>query len=102
MKKIALLAALALSLGSCSKNDISNSTTSGKIRFSNTSDNPYEIFISGSSQGTLSGNKFKSFVKDKGPYTLKAKQLSGYVLYPTVRELDIDLEAGKEIEFVFP
>lgn len=90
-----LLFSVAL-LASCTKDD------TGTVRFSNNSSNPYELFINGESKGEFGGLTWRNFDLDAGSYTLKATQVSGYILFPTVKEGQITLKAGESLEWSFP
>lgn len=105
MKKVLLLSLLSVTLiYSCKKDGQAGKPASneGTIRFTNTSSNPYTIYINGGQVGTVTGKKFREYNKEAGNYILKAVQESGYVIYPTVRETSFYLSAGQEKEFVFP
>lgn len=104
MKKVLFSAMIAATiLTGCSKSDeVKPTATEGVIRFSNTSDNPYTIFIDGNNVGSVKGKKFVEKKKTAGTYELKAIQESGYLVYPTEREVTMRLNANSEIEFVFP
>lgn len=98
---------LAPFITSCSKDD--NNTTSpsggcsqGTIRFSNNSANPYMISIDGIAKGSINGKSFVNVNIDKGFHTLKAEQISGYVLYPTIVNGTTTLAGCDQKEFVFP
>jgi hypothetical protein len=57
----------------------------GTIQISNSSSNPYDIWIDGVFQGTINGKNISTQIKvDEGDnHKLYAKQVSGYLLYPT-------------------
>lgn len=86
-----------VTFSSCSK-DNEDVTPSYKLRFTNTSDNPYLVEVDGSSN-VLSGNTFKNYTLGKGTYAWKVTQQSGYVLYPTIQEGTVNLDQDKEIVF---
>ena len=86
-----------VTFSSCSK-DNENATPSYQLRFTNTSDNPYLIEVNGGSN-VLSGNSFKNYTLNKGTYSWKVTQQSGYVLYPTIKDGTVNLDKDKEIIF---
>lgn len=104
MKK--LIAALLLStvLFSCTKGENAGkpSATEGIIRYTNNSTNPYDIYLDGSSVGSIDGKKYFEKKVNVGTHTVKAIQAAGYVLYPTERTATITLTSKQEKEFVFP
>lgn len=53
------------------------------IRVNNTSKNRYQVEINGKYAGVVPGNGFSVFYATPGSGKLYAKQLEGYVLYPT-------------------
>ncbi len=85
-----------VTFSSCSKDE--DATPSYELRFTNTSDNPYLIEVDGSSN-TVSGHTFKNYTLEKGTYSWKVTQQSGYVLYPTIQEGTVNLDQDKEIVF---
>jgi len=101
MKKITLAACIAATaLTACTKD--SKTCIDGDVRFTCTSDNPYRYYIDGVLTGTLNGHTFADHKLSKGTHNLKAEQVSGYVLYPTVRELTISVQGCDSKEFIFP
>lgn len=90
-----LIFTIALLMG-CTKDE------TGTVRFKNNSSNPYELFINGESKGEFSGGTWRNFYLDPGVYTLKAEQVSGFVLFPTVKNGQITVESGESLEWSFP
>jgi len=84
-----------VSLSGCKKDE---TTPNYELRFTNTSDNPYLIEVDGTSN-TISGNTYKNYSLEKGTYSWKVTQQSGYVLYPTIKEGTVNLDNDKEIVF---
>ncbi len=89
MKKIffILLCTSFLLISSCETNNAKDCEINkyGTIQISNTSTNPYDIWINGTYQGTINGKSLSTEIKiDEGNnQKLYAKQKSGYLLYPT-------------------
>ena len=110
MKKLILKGVLILSLvmfglSSCEKNDDNDSPSSTEptiqtyeLRFTCTSDNPYLIEVDGTTN-IINGHSYKKYILDKGTYSWKVTQQSGYALYPTVKEGTVNLDQDKEIVF---
>ena len=103
MKKIIYLSFLLftfLFISSCKKDIIVCPT--GKIRISSNSTNPYNIYINGAFKVKLEGNKSVDYDLPEGEYTLKAEQISGYLLYPTIKTEKISIFGCKEVQWIFP
>ncbi len=93
-----LICCIALTVG-CSKDDFG----SGSVKFINKSFNPYRLSINGASKGEISGNSSRIFELDAGTYSFKAEQVSGYILYPTVKEEPgIKVRRDDFLEWSFP
>jgi hypothetical protein len=90
-----LLFCFALLLG-CSKDD------TGTLKISNNSTNTYELFINGASKGEFSNREWRNFYLDAGSYTLKAEQVTGSVLFPTVKNGQVTISSGEFLEWSFP
>jgi hypothetical protein len=107
---VSFLLVVILSMGifgltSCEKDDSFNddpnsnsSTPTYELRFTSTSDNPYLIEVDGNSN-VIQGNTYKTYYLEKGTYSWKVTQESGYLFYPTVREGTVNLDTDKEIVF---
>lgn len=108
MKKIILPAVtgIALLLSSCAKDDTNTAKpskcTTGTIRFTNTSKNPYYIYIDGNVVGLLDGGKFLDEEVNVGSHSVRAKQYSGYILIPTDESNKVSVTGCGSVEFVFP
>lgn len=74
----------------------------GTVRFTNTSNNPYRIYLNGDYEMQLPGNTFTEIELIEGSYNLKAEQVSGYILYPTVKQTELHIFGCDEKEWVFP
>lgn len=102
MKRLLPLLAI-LFFTACEKDkDTKPNCDKGTIRFTNTSNNPYNLSINGQGKGQVSGNSFVEYEVGKGEHSCKAEQASGYLLYPTVRETKVSIFGCDEKEFVFP
>jgi hypothetical protein len=82
----------------CSKDEFG----SGSVKFINKSANPYKLSINGASKGEISGGSSKIIELDVGTYALKAEQVSGYILYPTIKNGEITVRRGDFLEWSFP
>lgn len=94
-------------LTSCTKEDVEQmeceSQDIGYVTITNTSENPYKVSIDGSFVFNLEGNTFKDdYELSSGSHTFKAEQISGYLVYPTVREATEDIGQCDKKSWVFP
>lgn len=92
---------------SCSKDDAEKMECErdnvGYITITNTSDNPYNVYLDNTYVFKLQGNTFKDdYAVSAGSHTFKAEQVSGYVLYPTVKEGTLTVAQCDKISWVFP
>lgn len=75
----------------------------GYITITCTSDNPYNVYIDGVFEFQLPGNTFRDdYEVSAGTHTLKAEQVSGYILYPTIREITVSISHCDKRSWVFP
>ena len=78
-------------------------TGTGTLKFTNTSSNPYRIYINGVSTYDLPGGLvLYKYYKPTGAYTLRVLQLSGYALYPTDLTYSGTLACGSTLSTTFP
>ncbi|HRD82098.1 MAG TPA: hypothetical protein PLL53_15170 [Saprospiraceae bacterium] len=92
-----LFMGIALLTGTgCDKEEI------GSVKFSNTSTNPYQLIINGESRGEFSGGSWRIFELKAGYYELRAEQVSGFILFPTVKTGEIWVKDGDYLEWSFP
>jgi hypothetical protein len=103
MKKTIYLAFLfiALFLVSSCKKEVIN-CPNGKLRISSYSTNPYNIYIDGTFKVKLLGNTFVEYDLPQGEYTLKAEQVSGYLLFPTIKSEKVSIFGCKDTQWIFP
>ena len=90
-----LLFCFALLLG-CTKDD------TGTLKIRNNSTDTYKISINGASKGEFSSKEWRNFYLDAGSYTLKAEQVTGFILFPTIKNGQINLSSGESLEWSFP
>jgi hypothetical protein len=82
-------------------NVIINST--GILKFSNNSANPYKIFINGTELGQIDGNTTTSLpYVPTGSYSIRVLQVSGYAVYPTDKTYTGTLDCGSTLTTTFP
>ncbi len=76
-----------LVLTSCEKKPDCEVNKTGTITISNSSSNPYDIYINGIHKVQLKGNGISSeiTISEGNDRELYARQVSGYILYPTER-----------------
>jgi hypothetical protein len=101
MRKTSTLLSLLLSFAiiSCTRED---SCLTGKVRFNNLSSNPYNLYVDGIFKDKISGSTFKDYDLPAGDHVAKAEQVSGYLLYPTIRNWDFNLTGCADTLFSFP
>lgn len=96
--KIGFLIVGIFFFSSCEKDDTLPVTPTYNLRFTSTSDNPYLVEINGDSD-ILSGKTYRDYKLNKGTYSWKVTQQSGYVLYPTILSGTVNLNQDKQIVF---
>lgn len=109
MKKISTLLILAFTvstffIASCDDDDggdVDNCLT-GTVRFTNTSNNPYDLYINNDYRFRLSGNTFREIDLAVGQYTARAEQVSGFIFFSTIVETELNVFGCQESEWVFP
>lgn len=87
MKKTMIaLSALALAAAGCQKDNSTKKKqcTTGDMKFTNNSSNPYNIYVDGAQATTVAGKSTATYSVKVGTHEYKAEQASGYVLYPSV------------------
>lgn len=97
-----LLMALMFTISSCEEEDLQSLCKEGTLRLTSISDYPYDFYLNGTYQATIQGRTFQEFEIEEGSYRIKVVQKSGYLLFPTIREVTISIFGCKEIEWVFP
>lgn len=90
--KVIFITILALLFASCES----------YVTFENTSADPYMLYLDGKELGSIGPHDKVTKGVTEGYHTFKAKQISGYFLYPTVKESSGKLESGKSYNFFFP
>ncbi len=69
-----------------------------KLRFTSTSSNPYELQVAGYNR-VIQGNTYVDYTLPEGIYSWRVEQMSGYVIYPTIKEGTVILNQDKEVVF---
>jgi len=98
---------LAITFYGCEKesnnNDDANPIcTSGELTISNSSSNPYSIKVNGLYKAIVQGGSVNEFSINVGFHSLKAEQVSGYVLYPTIVESTVTIEGCEKYAWQIP
>ena len=83
---------------SCSKQDCSE----GTVRFTNNSDDPYDLWIDEKYKNELQGHTFKEYDLLEGEHVAFVQQVSGYLFFPTTKEITLHVYGCEESEWVFP
>jgi len=60
------------------------------------------LSINGASKGEFGSKEWRLFYFDAGSYTLKAEQVDGFILFPTVKNGQITVSSGEFLEWSFP
>lgn len=63
----------------------------GLITFTNNSNNPYNIYVDNVYVARITGGYKQSFNVSAGQHTLKCEQVSGYLMYPTVKSVTMNV-----------
>lgn len=96
MKRLFPLIAVLVITASCQKDETTEpkgiSCDTGNINFINNSSNPYYIYINDDYKGAQNGGTSFKETLSKGRYRVSVEQKSGYVLYPTILEYDVELK----------
>lgn len=100
MKKLLSLLMLCAAL-SCTKETI---PTTGSILIVNNSSNPYDVFINGALEiNDMPGESVQNFdKKPTGSYSIRIKQVSGYLIYPTEKTYEGTLSDKGTLVISFP
>ena len=108
MKKLTLIILFfAIILNGCSKEGAEQieceSLNIGYMDITNTSSNPYAVYVDGSLHFILYGNTYKNdYELSVGSHEIIAEQQSGYLLFPTVRTLNTYITECNHSSWVFP
>jgi len=111
MKNLILLTLLSLSILSCKKDDDDANSPSVptcqtlntcKINFISNSSNPYNVYVNNVFKFQLAGNTSKEIEVTSLTPTLKAVQVSGYILLPTIKEEQVLVESCKSYFWTLP
>lgn len=92
-------AVFSVSLFSCKKDD---PCITGTVRFTNTSNNPYDLFVDNEFQLQINGNTFGELDLLEGQRQVRVEQVSGFLLFPTILEESISVFGCQESEWIFP
>ncbi|GLR19955.1 hypothetical protein [Portibacter lacus] len=74
----------------------------GTVRFTNISSNPYLLYINGEFEMDMNSNSFVEIELPEGKHTAEVIQKSGYLIFPTVVEGDLNVFGCKESQMIFP
>ena len=78
-------------------------TSTGTLKFVNTSTNPYRIYINGAAIMDMNGGTTSyRYYQPIGAYTIRVLQLSGYVISPTDQTYSGTLSCGLTLIVTFP
>jgi hypothetical protein len=81
----------------CESQDISY------LIINNESDNPYDIYLNGNLVMRMAGKSFvDDYELDAGSNTLRAEQVEGYLIYPTIVEETFVMSQCQTQNWVFP
>lgn len=78
-------------------------SANGKLTFSNTSSNPYDVYVNNVLIiSNMAGKTTDSGILPTGNYTIKVVQKSGYAITPTIKYFTADLVCGGDLTATFP
>lgn len=78
-------------------------TSTGTLKFVNSSSDNYKIYINGTDAGNVAGKTtIYKYYSPIGSYSIRALQLDGYILYATDKTYTGTLTAGGTISTTFP
>lgn len=92
------LFALCTLFFSCEKEDCMTAT----VRFTNTSDDAYSLYIDDVFQFQVSGNSFKELDLSEGQHSARVEQVDGFIFFPTILDNSLNVFGCQESEWVFP
>jgi hypothetical protein len=81
----------------CSKDE----TCTGTIDIVNISDDAYEVYLDGKFHKRL-WEQMSHVTVEKGHHTVRTKQITGYILYPTENFFEFDINCGEYKNINFP
>ena len=84
---------------SCNKEDECLDAT---VRFTNTSDYPYNLYVDVAFQKEITGNTFFEIDLLEGEHSARAEQVSGFLLFPTIKKTTLNVFGCQEVGWVFP
>ena len=74
----------------------------GEVRFTNTSSNPYNLFLDGTFESEIPGNTFIELNIFEGQHTAQVEQVSGFLLFPTIVTETLNVYGCEQGEWAFP
>ncbi|MCX6172276.1 MAG: hypothetical protein NT048_05490 [Flavobacterium sp.] len=75
----------------------------GILTFNNNSSNPYKVYVNNVLKITnLAGNSTDSYFYSPGNYSIRVEQISGYLLYPTIKTYMVTLNCSGILTTTFP
>ncbi len=77
------------------------SCNNGTIRITNTTQNPYALYIDNELKVVLTGNTYEDYSLPEGAHEIRVKQNSGYLIYPTEKSTVVTVKATEDIEWTF-
>lgn len=77
----------------CEKDDF------GTVKLINTSTNPYNIYVDGKFLTTINGGYEQKLKLKSGSHRLKCEQVSGFLLYATVKEVNVNTVRCSDNQF---
>ena len=75
----------------------------GNVVLNNISSNPYSVYLNGTYAFDMNGGTSKNLnYLPIGNFTIRVLQLSGYILYPTDKTYNLNIDCGNTITTNFP
>lgn len=102
MKKLIVFCSILLTVCfGCSK-DSSSTCEDAIVIFVSNSNNPYRLDIDNKFVTNIMGQETFTTKVSAGSKVFKATQISGYVVYPTIKEELVKIECGVSVNWKFP
>lgn len=96
IKILSLLTILLVSNYSCKKEECLTAT----VRFTNIYTNPYDLFIDGIYQQEIPPNSFVELIIEEGQHSVRAEQVSGFLLFASEFSTTMSVFGCQENEWV--
>ncbi len=97
--KILFLSFVLVFISSCSEDE--PDCLDAEVSIANTRVDPYLVSDNGVVIGTLDGNKIAEVRLTEGKHIMRAEQQSGFLLFPTIVEEEINVFGCQDMDWLF-